>query len=151
VRPGVASPQIGAEGRQGHSAQVHPEAAYYVAIAVVVLFWPRPTSFWDVVSHLFFVHGLVPGYARTMSGIFWSLTPAVIFYLLLPLLILKLPGLRGRLTLFAVLYALAMPTRLIVWQQVVEGRISTATGTSGSSSSPRSRPRCSISSLRVSS
>jgi len=94
--------------------------AYYVAIAVVILIWPRRTSFWDVVSHLFFVHGLIPGYARSMSSAFWSLTPAVIFYLLLPLLILKLPSFRGRLALFAVLYALAMPSRLIVWQQAAE-------------------------------
>lgn len=96
--------------------------AYYVAIAVVVLLWPRPTPFWDVVSHLFFVHGLVSGYARTMSPTFWAMTPDVVFYLLLPLLILKLISLRVRLALFAVLYALAMPTRLIVWQQGAEVR-----------------------------
>jgi peptidoglycan/LPS O-acetylase OafA/YrhL len=34
--------------------------AYYVAIAVVLLIWPKPASFWDVVSHLFFVQGLTP-------------------------------------------------------------------------------------------
>jgi peptidoglycan/LPS O-acetylase OafA/YrhL len=91
--------------------------AYYVAIVVVVLLWPIPTPFWDVVSHLFFAQGIVPDYARTMSPAMWSLTPEVIFYLLLPLLVLKLPGFRGRLVLFAVLFLAALPTRLIVWQQ----------------------------------
>ena len=88
--------------------------AYYVAIVVVLLVWPKPTSFWDLVSHLTFTHGFTPAYARTMSPAFWSLTPEVVFYAMVPLLVLKLTRLWQRLALFVVLFLVALPTRLLV-------------------------------------
>jgi len=92
--------------------------AYYVAIVVVLLLWPTPKSFLDVLSHLFFLHGLTPGFARTMSPAFWSLTPEVVFYLLLPLIILKLTKLWHRVVLFVVLLAVSFPTQILASQSV---------------------------------
>ncbi len=87
--------------------------AYYFAMAVFFLLWPGRTSVWDVASHALFVHGLFPETARTMPAV-WSLTPEVVFYLLLPVVILFLPGLWQRLALFAALFAISLPTQLYV-------------------------------------
>lgn len=87
--------------------------AYYAAIVVVLLVWPTPVSLPDLLSHLTFLHGLTPAYARTMSPAFWSLTPEVVFYCLVPLIVLKLPGLRQRLVLFVALLAISIPTQLL--------------------------------------
>jgi peptidoglycan/LPS O-acetylase OafA/YrhL len=46
-----------------------------------------------------------------MSPAFWSLTPEVVFYLMLPFLILRLPGWKGRLSLFVALFLICIPTR----------------------------------------
>jgi peptidoglycan/LPS O-acetylase OafA/YrhL len=94
--------------------------AYYVAIVVVLLVWPRTPSLWDVLSHMAFVHGLTPQYARTMSPAMWSLTPEVIFYCLLPFVILKLPRLWQRLALFVVLYLASLPTQMYVAVNVMD-------------------------------
>lgn len=88
--------------------------AYYVAILVVLLVWPSPTSLPDLLSHLAFVHGFTPGFARTMSSAFWSLTPEVVFYCMLPFIVLKLPRLWHRLALFVGLLLVSLPTQILL-------------------------------------
>jgi peptidoglycan/LPS O-acetylase OafA/YrhL len=87
--------------------------AYYVSLLIVVLIWPTRNSFWDVVSHLTFLHGLTPYYGRTMNTAFWSLTPEVIFYLILPLFVLKLTGLWQRVAAFVILLLASFPLQLL--------------------------------------
>lgn len=91
--------------------------AYYVSILVVVLLWPARVSQASVESvlwHVSFLHMLSPEYGRTLDGVYWSLTAEVVFYLLLPLLVLRLPGTTGRLVLLAFLAAVSLGTRLYV-------------------------------------
>lgn len=76
--------------------------AYYVAIVLVILFGSAQTSLVQVVAHASFLHGLTPATAFTMDGNWWSLTPEVAFYCLLPLIVLKLPRLPQRLALLGV-------------------------------------------------
>lgn len=96
--------------------------AYYVALVLVLLLWPTPISLWDFLSHATFVHGLTPYYGRTMATAFWSLTPEVIFYLMVPLIVLKLTRTWHRVALFVALYALAAPTQLLVLQSIATRR-----------------------------
>jgi len=42
----------------------------------------------NLVWHISFLHGLHPDYLRSIIGIYWSLTPEVVFYLFFPLLFL---------------------------------------------------------------
>lgn len=45
-----------------------------------------PLDFKNIAIHLTFLHGLLPNYIRSILGVFWSLTPEVIFYGLFPFL-----------------------------------------------------------------
>jgi peptidoglycan/LPS O-acetylase OafA/YrhL len=93
--------------------------AYYVAILVVVLTWTwQDTSVMDVLMHMSFLHTLNPYTSITLDPAFWSLTPEVIFYLLLPFLILKLPRLSQRLTLFGVLFFVSLASQVYMAQHV---------------------------------
>ena len=50
--------------------------------------------------HIAYAHGLSPEYARSILGVTWSLTPEVVFYLLLPAII-TYTSTRKRIALFA--------------------------------------------------
>lgn len=87
--------------------------AYYVALLAVILIWPAQQTIPDVLSHVTFLHGLTPYYGRTMNTAFWSLTPEVIFYLILPLFVLKLTRLWHRVAAFVVLLAASFPLQIL--------------------------------------
>ncbi len=87
--------------------------AYYVALALIivlhltdVLKGEGPT-FASTLVYLGMLQSFVPISHRDMGfdPAFWSLTPELVFYALLPLLVLKIRGLYGRLALFGVLAA----------------------------------------------
>lgn len=89
--------------------------AYYVSILVVVLLWPDRASndsLASVVWHASFLHSFSFDYGRTLDGVYWSLTAEAVFYLLLPLMVLKLRGLPARLAVFALLLVVSLGTRI---------------------------------------
>ena len=95
--------------------------AYYVALLVAFVVVSLHLGYYkislvDMLAHLAFVQSLTPAFAWTISPTFWSLTPEVVFYCLLPVIILKLPRLWPRLVLFVVLYLIAMPIRVLALQ-----------------------------------
>jgi peptidoglycan/LPS O-acetylase OafA/YrhL len=98
--------------------------AYYVAIVVVAVVWPiiqhTQISVMGALINASFLRTLilVPlSYPQlTPDPGFWSLTPEVVFYCLLPFIILKLPRLPQRLVLFGVLVLVSLATRVYMWQ-----------------------------------
>jgi peptidoglycan/LPS O-acetylase OafA/YrhL len=94
--------------------------AYYVTIPIALLLWPISASAWDVLLHAFFLHGLSPEASIALDPAWWSLTVEVIFYLMLPLIVLKLPGLRQRLLLLGVAFLMYVATRLYIVSNLEE-------------------------------
>lgn len=95
--------------------------AYYVALLVAflvvsLLLGYYKISLTDMLVHLAFLHSLTPAFAQTIYAPAWSLTPEVVFYCLLPLVILKLPLLWQRLVLFVVLYLIGLYFRVLSLQ-----------------------------------
>lgn len=91
--------------------------AYYVAIVVVFVTWPvvgMDFGFTDLLWHATFLQTLNPYTASTLDPATWYLTSEVAFYCLLPLIVLKLKKLSQRLTLFGVLFLIAMATHLYI-------------------------------------
>jgi len=88
--------------------------AYYFALAVVVLLWPTSPSPWDVGLLATFLHGFKPSFPIGLDPSVWSLTPEVVFYALLPLLVLKLKGFRQRLAVLAALLTVSLATRVLM-------------------------------------
>jgi peptidoglycan/LPS O-acetylase OafA/YrhL len=86
--------------------------AYYLAILLVVFTWPVHPSPVDVLKHASFLHGLFWRGNLSFDGIWWSLTPEVVFYATLPLLVLRLRSLKTRLALFGILAFISFITRL---------------------------------------
>ncbi len=81
--------------------------AYYVAIVVVFLLWPTTPTLTDTLLHLAFLQTFWPSYHNSAyDPAWWYLTSEVLFYALLPLLVLKIRGLYPRLALFGALVAL---------------------------------------------
>ncbi len=98
--------------------------AYYAALLFVVVWWlvqAKEVSVIDVLLHVLFLHGLNPQYSVSLDPAWWSLTPEVIFYLLLPFIVLKLPRASQRLGLFGVcaLVALGPPLYAYMMQVVL--------------------------------
>src|SRR5438270_3362717 len=62
--------------------------AYYAVILLIILTSPRHISVSDILWHASFLHALNPHTAASIDPVFWSLTPEVIFYCLLPFIIL---------------------------------------------------------------
>jgi peptidoglycan/LPS O-acetylase OafA/YrhL len=86
--------------------------AYYAAIAVIVLVRPSSPSFETLALHATFLHGFKPAYPRGLDGVFWSLTPEIVFYAMLPLLVLVFRGLWQRLAILGALVAVSLVSRL---------------------------------------
>lgn len=86
--------------------------AYYVAIVLIILLRPTDPSAGSVALHLSFLHGFSPSYPRGLDPVFWSLTPEVVFYLSLPLLVLVFRSLRQRLMILAGLVLLSLAGKL---------------------------------------
>ncbi len=84
--------------------------AYYFALALTFLLWPEVPTLMDTLVHVTVLQGLVPVYAHytAYDHAFWYLTSEVVFYAMLPLLVLKLRGLYPRLVLFGALVAAAL-------------------------------------------
>lgn len=96
--------------------------AYYAALVVGFLLWPTGKTFMDVVSHLTLMQGFVPHLPRiAFDPVFWSLTPEVVFYILLPFLILKVRGFYPRLALMGVLLVASLVTRICIELYASEG------------------------------
>jgi peptidoglycan/LPS O-acetylase OafA/YrhL len=94
--------------------------AYYVAILVVVVLWPL--SVWgmsisvvDVLMHASFLHSLNPNTISSLDPVWWSLTPEVLFYCLLPFIVMKLPRVSQRLALFGVFALISLAIRLYLY------------------------------------
>jgi peptidoglycan/LPS O-acetylase OafA/YrhL len=85
-------------------------------LVVTPLFGFYKISLVDILAHLTFLHSLTPAFAMTISAQFWSLTPEVVFYCLVPLVILKLPLLWQRLVLFVVLFLIGLYTHGLATQ-----------------------------------
>jgi peptidoglycan/LPS O-acetylase OafA/YrhL len=85
--------------------------AYYVAIVSILLLGPGDPSFWSVLVHETFLHGFftVP---PIETGPFWTLTPEIAFYAVLPILILKLRKFSQRAAIFGLLLLVSVITRL---------------------------------------
>ncbi|MDQ3834397.1 MAG: acyltransferase [Actinomycetota bacterium] len=86
--------------------------AYYVAIVVVILVWPSHPSFGAVALHLTLLHGFKPSYPVGLDGAWWSLTPELVFYAMLPLLVLKFRKFWQRATILGILLLVSLVTRL---------------------------------------
>ncbi|WP_166396416.1 acyltransferase family protein [Rubrobacter marinus] len=65
--------------------------AYYLALAVVWLLWPKETTGWDLLTHAFFVHTLFPETTASADPVMWSLASEVAWYLILPFVIVLVP------------------------------------------------------------
>jgi len=63
---------------------------------------------------LTFLQGFKIPYPTGLDPAIWSLTPEVVFYALLPLLVLKLRGFYGRLVVLGALFAVSLVTRLLM-------------------------------------
>lgn len=87
---------------------------YYVAIVLVVVVWPTTPSFGDVALLFTFLHGFKPAWPLGLDPAVWSLTPEVVFYILLPFLVLKFRSLAWRLAILAVLMIVSVATRLLM-------------------------------------
>lgn len=87
--------------------------AYYLAIVVVLLTWPTHISFWPVALHLTFLQGFKPSYPPGLDGAWWSLTPEIIFYAMLPLLVLKFRTFAQRTVILMMLVLVSLGTRLL--------------------------------------
>jgi peptidoglycan/LPS O-acetylase OafA/YrhL len=85
--------------------------AYYAAMVVVFLLWPKEPTLTDTLLHLAFLQTFWPDYhASAYDPAWWYLTSEVLFYAMLPLLVLKLRGLYARLALFGALLAASLAT-----------------------------------------
>ncbi len=89
--------------------------AYYVAILIVILLWPIPVSASDVLMHALFIHALNPPTGSGLDPVWWSLTPEVAFYCLLPFIVLKFPRVSQRLALFGVFALTSLASRLFIY------------------------------------
>lgn len=90
--------------------------AYYAAILLVLLTWPIQFSLSEVLQHASFLHGVFWPGKLNLDPIWWSLTPEVAFYAILPLLVLRLRSLKVRLMIFTILVLVSLVTRLYLWQ-----------------------------------
>jgi peptidoglycan/LPS O-acetylase OafA/YrhL len=88
--------------------------AYYVTIAVVVLLWPTSPRLFDVALLMSFLHGFKPSFPVGLDPAFWSLTTEVVFYALLPLLIVKLKKFWQRAAVLVALFSVSLGTRLLM-------------------------------------
>ena len=87
--------------------------AYYVAIVIVAIVWPlaiQEVSGLDILINASFLRTLFPVDPLIPDPTFWSLTPEVAFYCLLPFIVLKLPRLSQRLILFGALTLVSLAT-----------------------------------------
>ena len=83
--------------------------AYYAAIVVVFLLWPTEPTLTDTLLHMAFLQTFSPNFhASAYDPAWWYLTSEVVFYAMLPLLVLKIRGLYPRLALFGALVAMSL-------------------------------------------
>ena len=68
--------------------------------------------------HVSFLHAFDPVYVNSLEAVWWSLTPEVVFYCLLPFIVLKLPRASSRLALFGVFALVALVIRLLLYESV---------------------------------
>ena len=95
--------------------------AYYVAILIVVVLWPlnpaypMEVSATDVLMDASFLHSLDPYTVYSLDPAWWSLTPEIVFYCLLPFLVLKLRRVSQRLALLGVFALITLGPRLYTY------------------------------------
>jgi peptidoglycan/LPS O-acetylase OafA/YrhL len=92
--------------------------AYYVAVAVVIVLWPTNPSLVDIAAVLSFLHGFKLSFPVGLDPAFWSLTPEVVFYVLLPFLVLKFNKVRQLLAILGALLAVSLVTRMLIAEGV---------------------------------
>ncbi|MDW7783331.1 acyltransferase family protein [Morganella morganii] len=67
--------------------------AYYISILVwfVLINYfsviKKPTDFLDIITHITFIHNLIPETIYTINGVYWSIGVEMQFYVLLPVII----------------------------------------------------------------
>lgn len=86
--------------------------AYYAAIALILLLRPSSPTPSSLASHLVFLQGFVPAYPAGVDAAFWTLTPEIVFYVSLPIIVLKLRKVWHRAAILAALVSLSLVTRL---------------------------------------
>ena len=82
--------------------------AYYAALAVNFLLWPGDHTLTDTLLYLTVLQGFAPESESTRMAFdpaYWYLTSEIVFYALLPLLVLKIRSLYPRLAIFGGLVA----------------------------------------------
>ena len=85
--------------------------AYYFALAVCLLLWPGTPMLTDTLLHLAVLQSFAPGFQDSVyDPATWYLTSEVVFYAMLPLLVLKLRSLHARLALFGALLTASLAT-----------------------------------------
>ncbi len=100
--------------------------ANWFALVVVIIVWPTSPSIFDVLTQAFFLTGVSPyslyqqGELLVLDRVTWSLTAEVVFYLMLPLIVLKLRRYAQRLTLLGILVAISLAVRLYIVQNAAE-------------------------------
>lgn len=62
----------------------------------------KNVNFWDLLTHLTFIHGLLPQYNATIIGPAWSLSTEIQFYLIFPFLMMFLYKTRNFVTLILI-------------------------------------------------
>ena len=83
--------------------------AYYFALVVCLLVWPGTPTLTDTLLHLAVLQSFVPDFqGSAYDPAWWYLTSEVVFYAMLPLLVLKIRGLYARLALFGALLAASL-------------------------------------------
>ena len=97
--------------------------AYYVAIPIIVALSPTNPSVKDVLLNLSFLWVILyPFQTNPVDGAFWSLTSEVVFYLLLPFVVVKMQRPWQRLTLLGLLVVLSSAVGYYIAQSGFSGQ-----------------------------
>lgn len=88
--------------------------AYYAAIVLVVVVWPTSPTYQDIALLFTFLQGFKPSLPLGLDPAVWSLTPEVVFYVMLPFLVLKFRSFPWRLVILGILAAVSIATRLLM-------------------------------------
>ena len=94
--------------------------AFYVAMVVAFFVFPSRQPLLDLATHATFLHGLIPVTVNSLNPVFWTLGCEAVFYMLLPLIVLKLSRPWQRLALFGATFAVSLASWLYITYNAAE-------------------------------